>query len=88
MDEAICSIIGKATAATLKFILNNKLEAVKTNEYLNPFINDVLEVGTDDELQYSNFFDLSRVKQEDLEKPLFIHLDMSSAKDKTGIAGV
>ena len=88
LDEAICSIIGIATAATTKFILNDKLQAAKTQEYINPFIKDILEVGTDDELQYSNFFNMSAVNPEDLEKPLFIHLDMSSANDKTGIAGV
>lgn len=88
LDEAICSIIGKATAATLKFILNDKLKAAKTKEYVNPFVNDILEIGTDDELQYSNYFNMSLVNQDDLEKPLFIHLDMSSANDKTGIAGV
>ena len=88
LDEAICSIIGIATTSTLRYISGAKLINAKTNEYENPFIKDVIEVGTEDTLQYSHFFDLSKLNPEDMERPLFIHLDMSSSKDKTGIAGV
>lgn len=94
LDEAICSIIGIATASSLKYISGVKLNEIKTETYENPFVKDVIEVGNgkDDLLQYSNFFDLSRVSKEDLIKPLFIHLDMSTGSggkgDKTGIAGV
>lgn len=88
LDEAICSIIGIATASTLRYISGAKLINAKSNEYENPFIKDVIEVGTEDTLQYSHFFDLSKLNPEDMERPLFIHLDMSSSKDKTGIAGV
>ena len=90
LDEAICSIIGIATASTLKYISGIRLAAAKTDTYSNPFIRDVIEVGdkAEDLLQYSNFFDLTKVSEDDMERPLFIHLDMSSSKDKTGIAGV
>ena len=88
LDEAICSIIGIATASTLRYISGAKLMNAKSNEYENPFIKDVIEVGTDDTLQYSHFFDLTKLNPDDMERPLFIHLDMSSSKDKTGIAGV
>jgi len=90
IDEAICSIIGIATASTLKYMSGPKLIAAKTDEYENPFINDILEIGNapDDILQYSNFFDLTKISAKDKSRPMFIHLDMSSSKDKTGIAGV
>jgi hypothetical protein len=38
-------------------------------------------------VQYSDFFDLSRVPENLKSKPLYIHLDMSLSGDKTGIAG-
>ncbi len=41
----------------------------------------------DDSNQYYDFFDISKVPQEYLNKPLYIHLDMSITGDKTGIAG-
>ena len=94
LDEAICSIIGIATASSLKYISGVKLNEIKTDSYQNPFVKDIIEVGNaqDDLLQYSNFFDMSKVSKEDLAKPLFIHLDMSTGSggkgDKTGIAGV
>lgn len=90
LDEAICSIIGIATASSLKYISGIKLNETKVDTYKNPFVRDVIEVGNapTDQLQYANFFDLSRVSPEDISKPLFIHLDMSLSGDKTGIAGV
>lgn len=90
LDEAICSIIGIATASSLKYISGVKLNEIKTTEYINPFAKDVIEVGNakDDFLQYSNFFDKTVVSQNDISRPLFIHLDMSLSGDKTGIAGV
>lgn len=90
LDEAICSIIGIATASSLKYISGIKLNETKVDTYKNPFVKDVIEVGNApaDQLQYANFFDLTRVSPEDISKPLFIHLDMSLSGDKTGIAGV
>lgn len=90
LDEAICSIIGIAAASSLKYISGVKLNEIKTDTYANPFVKDVITVGNapDDFLQYANFFDMSMINQEDLSKPLFIHLDMSTSGDKTGIAGV
>ena len=90
LDEAICSIIGIATASTLKYISGERLNQTKTDSYQNPFTKDIIEVGNgiEDHYQYSNFFDLSKVASEDLRKPLFMHLDLSLSGDMTGIAGV
>ena len=90
LDEAICSIIGVSTDSSLKFISGDRLNQIRSSNYLNPFIKDIIEVGNgpDDHYQYANFFDISRVSQEDIGKPLFIHLDLSLSGDKTGIAGM
>lgn len=90
LDESICSIIGIATASTLKYISGERLVQIKTDAYRNPFVKDIIQVGNkeDDHLQYANFFDMSVVDPDDLSKPMFIHLDMSLSGDKTGIAGV
>ncbi len=90
LDEAICSIIGIATASTLKYFAGQKLVQAKTDTYRNPFNFDVIKVGNakDDFSQYYHYFDLSTVDPDDMEKPLFIHIDHSLSNDKTGIAGV
>jgi len=89
LDEAICSIIGISTDSSLKYISGDRLQQIKVNTYLNPFIKDIIEVGNgkDDFLQYANFFDKNRINPDDVGKPLFIHLDLSLSGDKTGIAG-
>ena len=88
LDESICSIIGIATAATLKYISGNKLNQVETKDYKNMFTQDVLEIGEDDDKQYSEFFDMTELSEEDLERPMFMHLDLSETGDMTGIAGI
>lgn len=90
IDLALTDNAGISTSSTTKYISGVRLNQIKTDTYKNPFTKDVIEVGNspDDILQYSNFFDLSRVSPRDLARPLFIHLDMSLSGDKTGIAGV
>lgn len=93
LDQALMDDAGISSASTVKFISGVRLNQAKTDTYRNPFVKDVIEVGDspDDHLQYANFFDLDAVDPSDFEKPLFIHLDMSTGGkglgDKTGIAG-
>lgn len=76
----------------MKYISGVRLKEIKTADYLNPFSRDIIEVGTNDDFQYGDFFDLKRVKERDKSLPLYVHLDMSTGSggkgDKTGIAGV
>lgn len=90
IDLALTDNAGISASSSTKYISGVRLNQIKTDTYKNPFTKDIIEVGNspDDILQYSNFFDLSRVNPQDLARPLFIHLDMSLSGDKTGIAGV
>lgn len=90
LDQALMDIAGLSTSNSVKYISGARLAQAKTDSYKNPFTKDIIKVGNDpnDHLQYANFFDLSAISQEDLLKPLFIHLDMSLSGDKTGISGV
>lgn len=90
IDEAICSIAGIATASSLKYISGVRWNEAKTARYENPFTKEIIVVGNakDDKVQYSEFFDLSKVSKEMKAMPLYIHLDMSKSGDKTGISGV
>ena len=55
----------------------------------NPF-PDIITVGNgkEDTAEYENFFDETKLAKEYIDRPLFIHLDMSVSGDKTGIAGI
>lgn len=88
VELALTDIAGISTTSALKFISGAKLNEIKVESYRNPFNRDVIEVGTGDDLQYSDFFNMDLVNEKDLSKPLYIHLDMSKTGDKTGIAGV
>jgi len=90
IDGALTDIAGIATASSLKYISGIRWNEIKTDTYKNPFVKEVIEVGNapDDPIQYSDYFDLTRVTPQLRQRPLYIHLDMSLSGDKTGIAGV
>ena len=87
VELALTDIAGISSTSALKFISGVRLNEIKTNSYQNPFTKDIIEVGTNDNIQYSQYFDVKKVPQNCKGKPLYIHLDMSKSGDKTGIAG-
>ena len=87
VELALTDIAGISTTSALKYISGVRLNEVKINTYINPFTKDVIEVGTNDNIQYSNYFNVNAVPSEWKSKPLYVHLDMSKSGDKTGIAG-
>ena len=87
VELALTDIAGISTTSALKYISGVRLNEVKIQGYSNPFSRDIIEVGTGDEQQYSQYFDLDKVPLNLKAKPLYIHLDMSKSGDKTGIAG-
>lgn len=90
IDVALTDIAGISTSSSSRYISGPRLAEVKHPELHNPFTKEIIEVGNgpEDNTQYSDFFNLENVNKDMMEKPLFVHLDMSISGDKTGIAGV
>jgi len=90
IDIALQDIAGISTTQSSKYIAGQRLAEVKNRNIKNPFTKDIIEVGNskDDTTQYYDFFNLDNVDKSMMEKPLYVHLDMSISGDKTGIAGV
>ena len=90
IDKSLQDIAGISTTSSSRYISGVRLKEVKNDSLKNPFRQDVIEVGNglDDTSQYYDYFDLDRIPKEMMEKPLYVHLDMSISGDKTGIAGV
>ena len=88
VELALTDIAGISTTSALKYISGVRLNEIKINSYKNPFTRDIIETGTGDDLQYSQFFDTQVVPPLYRSKPLYIHMDLSKTGDKTGIAGV
>lgn len=90
IDVALTDIAGISTSSSSRYISGPRLAEVKHPELHNPFTKEIIEVGNgpEDTTQYSDFFNLENVNKDMMEKPLFVHLDMSISGNKTGIAGV
>lgn len=90
IDRALCDYAGISSSEMSKYISGVAVSDTLNENLQNPFVRDIIEVGNapDDRVQYYDFFDLNKVPIEMMEKPLYIHLDMSVSGDMTGIAGV
>ena len=89
LDIALTDIAGISTSHAMKYINGVRWSECRDDTLKNPFTKEILVVGNakDDNAQYSDFFDMTRVPKEMMSRPLYIHLDMSISGDKTGIAG-
>lgn len=88
LERMLCDFAGISSFASNKFLSAARVSDVVDENIYNP-MPDIIEVGNgkDDESQYYDFFDWEKLDKQYLNKPLFIHLDMSVSGDKTGIAG-
>ena len=90
IDRALCDFAGISSSSITKYINGAAVNELITTNISNPFQKEILEIGNgpEDDVQYYNFFDLSKVDPKLKSKPLFIHMDMSISGDMTGIAGI
>ena len=89
LNRMLCDYAGISSFSSNKFINAGVLAEQLTEEFKNP-MPEVIEVGDgrEDHTEYKDFFDLTKLPRDLMNKPLFVHLDMSISGDKTGIAGV
>lgn len=90
IDRALCDYAGISSTELSKYISGSAVNDCINKNRKNPFIKEIIEVGNgkDDKAEYKDFFDLSIIDKNMLNKPLYIHLDMSISGDMTGIAGI
>lgn len=88
IDRNLCDFAGISSNASNKYMSGQVVGDTINEKFENP-LPDVLEIGNAkiDTAQYYNFFNLEKVPRQYMEKPLFIHMDMSKSGDMTGIAG-
>lgn len=90
IDIALTDIAGISTSNVTRYISGVRVTEVEKPELSNLFTKEIITVGdaADDQVQYSDFIDLDRLDRKYLDRPLYIHMDLSESGDKTGIAGV
>ena len=90
IDIALTDIAGISTSNVTRYISGQRVAAIEKSELQNLFTKEIIEVGDapDDLTQYWDFIDLERLDRKFIDRPMYIHLDLSESGDKTGIAGV
>lgn len=89
LEKVLCDYAGISSFSSNKFLSSSRVSEVVLDTIHNP-LPDIIKCGDarDDLSQYKDWFDMDKLNKKYLTKPLFIHLDMSTSGDKTGIAGV
>lgn len=85
INAALMDIAGIAMASTSKYIHYDRLQKVVSDKRKNPFRMDQVILDFNDDSQLYDYIDLSRIHEEDLSRPCFIHIDPSLTGDSTGI---
>ena len=85
IDSALMDIAGVSVASASKFIAYDRLK-VNYSDRINPFKNEILTIGLDDNLDIKDFFVPDLVSDSVRSQPGFIHLDLSLTGDRTGIS--
>lgn len=90
IDIALTDIAGISTSNAARYINGPRLAEIKKQNIQNLFTKEIIQVGdaSEDTAQYWDFIDMDRLDRSLLDRPMFVHLDLSEGGDKTGIAGV
>lgn len=86
-DVSLRDLAGIAVPGALSFISQDILDANIVHDRHNPFLNDILEIGTKDSYTIEEFFHIELVPNYIKSMPMYIHLDLSLNDDRTGISG-
>lgn len=86
-DISLRDIAGISVAGAMGFITQESITPCVAQDRVNPFYEDILVIGKDDDLQIADFFHLEAVPQELKYPQLNIHLDLAESHNRTGIVG-
>ena len=88
IEIALRDIAGVTVPGQLSFITQEQLDKCISTTRRNPFYNDILTIGNQDNLSIEEFFHITEIDSRLKSLPNFIHLDLSLNTDKTGISMV
>lgn len=86
-DISLRDIAGISVAGAMGFITQESITPCVAQDRVNPFYEDILTIGKDDDLEISDFFHLEAVPQDLKYSQLNIHLDLAETHNRTGISG-
>lgn len=88
IQKALTNIAGISITQLSSWIRGDLVLACTNKERQNLFTQGVIFSSYKDNEEYYDYIDLSRITDEDLSKPLFIHIDASLGHDGNSIVGV
>jgi hypothetical protein len=88
VNTALMNLAGISVIGATTFFNYDMFSKCYIKDYKNPFVNDVLTIGTKDDLQIADFFQIDKIPLAVRSMPQFIHIDASLTGDKTGISDV
>ena len=86
-DISLRDIAGISVAGAMGFITQESITPCVAQDRHNPFYQDILVIGKDDDLQIADFFHDEVVPAELKYQRIDIHLDMGETQNRTGISG-
>jgi len=88
VNTALMNLAGISVIGAVTFFNYDMFSKCYIKDYENPFVNDVITIGMNDDLQIENFFQIDKIPMAVRMMPQFIHIDASLTGDKTGISDV
>ncbi len=85
-DIALRDLAGIANIGALSFITQVSLDKCINKTRRNPFYSDILQIGVNDIYTIEEFFHIDEIPSILFKIPIYIHLDLSLSKDRTGIS--
>ena len=86
-DISLRDIAGISVAGSMGFLTQADITPCVALERQNPFFEDILVIGVDDDLEISDFFHEEVVPNELKVQQLHIHIDFAETHNRTGIVG-
>lgn len=89
LNRALTEMGGVSVSYIDKYFSREYILEAIDNSRLNPFSMDILIVGLRDiNVEYKDFFDVKKIPIEYTQEVIYMHIDTSKSKDRTGITAV
>ena len=86
-DISLRDIAGISVAGAMGFITQESVTPCIAQDRVNPFYEDILTIGKDDDLEIADFFHIEAVPNELKYQKMNIHIDLGETENRTGISG-
>lgn len=88
IDSSLMEFAGISSSLTTKFISYDSISGCYSKKRKNPFTNNIISIGTNDDMLIQDFFKPEMIDEVLTTKPIYIHIDTSLTGDRTGISAV